>query len=50
MLLHRPSPLLDLEEVAKAVDSLADSVKILSFGVSNFTSNQINLLADYVRI
>lgn len=50
LLLHRPSPLLDPEEVAKAVDSLTDSGKILSFGVSNFTSSQINLLVDYVPI
>jgi predicted oxidoreductase len=50
LLLHRPSPLLNPEEVAKAVDFLLDSGKILSFGVSNFTSTQIDLLSDYVPI
>ena len=50
LLLHRPSPLLDLEEVTKAVGSLLDSGKILSFGVSNFNSTQIDLLAEYVPI
>ena len=46
LLLHRPSPLLNPEEVAKTVDFLLDSGKILSFGVSNFTSTQIDLLAE----
>ena len=50
LLLHRPSPLLDPEEVTKAVGSLLDSGKILSFGVSNFTSTQIDLLVEYVPI
>ena len=50
LLLHRPSPLLDPEEVTKAVGSLLDSGKILSFGVSNFNSTQIDLLAEYVPI
>ena len=50
LLLHRPSPLLDPEEVARAIDSLLSSGKILSFGVSNFTSTQIDLLAEYVPI
>ncbi|MDG1684956.1 MAG: aldo/keto reductase [Flavobacteriaceae bacterium] len=50
LLLHRPSPLLNPEEVAKAVDFLLDSGKILSFGVSNFTSTQIDLLANYMPI
>ena len=50
LLLHRPSPLLDPAEVAKAVGYLLDSGKILSFGVSNFTSTQIDLLAEYVPI
>ena len=49
LLLHRPS-LLDPEEVTKAIGSLLDSGKILSFGVSNFNSTQIDLLAEYVPI
>ena len=50
LLLHRPSPLLYPEEVAKAINFLLDSGKILSFGVSNFTSSQIDLLANYIPI
>ena len=50
LLLHRPSPLLNPEEVAKAINFLLDSGKILSFGVSNFTSTQIDLLANYIPI
>ena len=50
LLLHRPSPLLNPEEVAKAINFLLDSGKILSFGVSNFTSSQIDLLANYIPI
>lgn len=50
LLLHRPSPLLDPEEVAKAINFLLDSGKILSFGVSNFNSTQIDLLANYMPI
>ena len=50
LLLHRPSPLLNPEEVAKAINFLLDSGKILSFGVSNFTRTQIDLLANYIPI
>ena len=50
LLFHRPSPLLNPEEVAKAINFLLDSGKILSFGVSNFTSTQIDLLANYIPI
>ena len=50
LLLHRPSPLLYPEEVAEAINFLLYSGKILSFGVSNFTSSQIDLLANYIPI
>jgi len=50
LLLHRPSPLLNPEDVAKSINFLLDSGKILSFGVSNFTSTQIDLLANYIPI
>ena len=50
LLLHRPSPLLNPEEVAKAINFLLDSGKILSFGVSNFTRTQIDLLANFIPI
>lgn len=49
-LLHRPSPLLQPEEVAKAIEHLKSQGKILSFGVSNFTNSQTDLLQKYVSI
>tara|TARA_B000000460_G_C21502530_1_gene387056 strand:- start:280 stop:1149 length:870 start_codon:yes stop_codon:yes gene_type:complete len=44
LLLHRPSPLMRAEEVAKAVDKLLAEGKIKSFGVSNFTTSQTELI------
>ena len=49
-LLHRPSPLLQPQEVAKAIDHLKSQGKILSFGVSNFTNSQIELLQKAINI
>ena len=43
-LLHRPSPLMHPEEVAKALQKLMDSGKVRTFGVSNFTPSQIALI------
>ena len=50
LLLHRPSPLLDVYEVAEAVSDLISSGKIKSFGVSNFLPEQIDWLGKYVQI
>jgi predicted oxidoreductase len=50
LLLHRPSPLLDVNEVAEAVADLISSGKIMSFGVSNFLPEQIDWLGKYVQI
>lgn len=44
-LLHRPSPLMQPEEVAKAVEKLLGSGKIKAFGVSNFTPSQMRLIS-----
>ena len=44
LLLHRPSPLMQADEVAEAVEKLKSEGKILSFGVSNFTPFQTELL------
>lgn len=49
-LLHRPSPLMQVDEIAKAVDQLKSQGKILSFGVSNFTKSQTELLQKEVKI
>ena len=43
-LLHRPSPLMQADEIAEAVSKLKADGKILSFGVSNFTSSETELL------
>ncbi|AWY00966.1 oxidoreductase [Marinomonas primoryensis] len=44
LLLHRPSPLMDADEVAQAFDLLFTLGKVKHFGVSNFTTNQFDLL------
>jgi predicted oxidoreductase len=49
-LLHRPSPLLQPDEVAQAVTKLKSEGKIRSFGVSNFTNSQSALLQKSVPI
>ena len=49
-LLHRPSPLMHVDEVAEAIVQLKLSGKIKSFGVSNFTSSQVDLLANEVEV
>lgn len=48
LLLHRPSPLLNLEEVATAFSELSKAGKVLRFGVSNFNSNEFEMLDDYI--
>ena len=50
LLLHRPSPLLDVEEVADAFNTLERSGKVNAFGVSNFTPSQIDLLQTEVTL
>lgn len=44
LLLHRPSPLMHPEEVAKAIEKLQKDGKVREFGVSNFTPSQIALI------
>ena len=43
-LLHRPSPLMESDEIAEAVLKLKSDGKILDFGLSNFTSSQTDLI------
>ena len=47
--LHRPDPLVEYEEVARALDHLHESGKVRFFGVSNHTAGQIELLRRFVR-
>lgn len=48
MLLHRPSPFFNPEEVAAAFAKLRKEGKVLSFGVSNFTAGQFSMLNEFV--
>ena len=50
LLIHRPSPLMDPEVIAEAVTVLKKAGKLKQFGVSNFTTAQMNLLGKYVDI
>lgn len=43
-LLHRPSPLMESDEIAEAVLKLKSEGKIIDFGLSNFTSSQTDLI------
>lgn len=48
LLLHRPDPLVEPEEVARAFDELHKNGEVRFFGVSNHTGYQIDLLNKYV--
>ena len=49
LLLHRPDPLAEPAEVARAFDALHRAGKVRHFGVSNHTPGQIELLRHHVR-
>ncbi|NQU34364.1 MAG: aldo/keto reductase [Bacteroidetes bacterium] len=49
LLLHRPSPFFNPEEVARAFSQLKKNGKVLNFGVSNFNTQQFELLDSYVE-
>lgn len=44
LLIHRPDFLMDADEIACAFDRLKQQGKVLSFGVSNFSTSQFSLL------
>lgn len=48
LLLHRPAPFFNPEEVAKAFSYLKQSGKVLNFGVSNFNPQQFEMLDNYL--
>ena len=50
LLLHRPSPLIQPEEVAEAILSLKNAGKIKKFGVSNFSVSQVALLETAIPV
>lgn len=48
LLIHRPDPLMEADEIAEAIEILKDSGKVDQFGVSNFTPWQFDLLQSRV--
>ena len=50
LLLHRPSPLMEGEQIAEAISNLLKDGKIKSFGVSNFLPSQVEWLSKYVAV
>lgn len=50
LLLHRPSPLMQADAVAEAIEKLKQDGKILDFGVSNFTPLQTDLIETKTKI
>jgi predicted oxidoreductase len=50
LLLHRPSPLMQADEIAEAVEKLKSEGKIISFGVSNFSPSQTELINQKIRV
>lgn len=50
LLLHRPSPMMQPDEVAEAITRLKDEGKIRDFGVSNFTPSQTDLIRTRLEV
>jgi predicted oxidoreductase len=50
LLLHRPSPLMQADEIAEAVEMLKKEGKIREFGVSNFTNSQTDLIRSRTEV
>jgi predicted oxidoreductase len=47
LLIHRPDPLMNAEQISETFFRLKESGKVLHFGVSNFLSSQFELLSSY---
>lgn len=50
LLIHRPSPLLNPEELAATVSQLVAQGKILSFGLSNFLPHQVDMVQRFIPV
>lgn len=50
LLLHRPSPLMNTEEIAEAIEKLKSDGKILDFGLSNFSPSQTDLIRSKTEV
>ncbi|HDO06482.1 MAG TPA: oxidoreductase, partial [Bacteroidetes bacterium] len=49
LLIHRPDPLMNPRETARAFEDLHRSGKVLHFGVSNFTPSDFDMLQAHLR-
>lgn len=49
-LLHRPSPLMQADEIAEAITQLKQQGKIIDFGLSNFTPSQTELIQQQTKV
>jgi len=50
LLIHRPDPLMNADEIAEAFRQLKDSGKVKHLGVSNFTPHQFELLQSRLTV
>ena len=50
LLLHRPSPIMDIQEITDTINYLIDKKMVRSFGVSNFTVSQMSLIEKHLKI
>ena len=50
LLIHRPSPLMQVDEIAEAIEKLKSEGKILDVGVSNFTPSQTDLIQTKIKV
>ncbi len=50
LLIHRPDTLMDPHEIAETVTTLKQEGKIKHFGVSNFTTAQVELIHSFVKV
>lgn len=48
LLIHRPSPIMDMAQIATTFDKLRSAGKVRYFGVSNFTPSQMDLMMAFV--
>jgi predicted oxidoreductase len=50
LLIHRPDTLMDPNEIAETINALKQEGKIKHFGVSNFTTTQVELIQSFVKV
>jgi len=50
LLIHRPDPLMDFDEIAEAFTRLKQAGKVLHFGVSNFSRHQFEVLNRRIEL